>query len=131
MENHRSCAQFDSSDHPVRSHECDKYLCRAEEFYEVFEAFDAQAKAAGLYRLTEGLWHDECGYRAVVCSTTDGVAIASVLQRRTDWYIAVESCVAKAAGSAFLTPQVEAFSLKFALQWVDIITRLYLKAIEL
>jgi hypothetical protein len=130
METHRSCAQSNGNDDSVRSHECDDYLCRAEEFYEVFEAFNVQAKATGFYRLTEGLWQEGCSYRLVECSTPDGTEIVRVLQRRFDWYIAVESCVAKAAGTEFFPSQLEAFSLKYALQWVDIFARLYLKAIE-
>lgn len=129
MENHRFCAQPDSSDDSVRSHECDEYLCRTEEFYEVFEAFDVQAKAAGLYRLTEGLWQEECGYRRVVCWTPDGVEIATVLQRNFEWYLAVNSCVAEAAGTESCTSHLQVFGLTYALQWVDIVARLYLKAV--
>jgi hypothetical protein len=129
METHRSCARPDSNDDFVRSHECDDYLCRAEEFYEVLEAFDVQAKAAGLYCLTEGPWQEECGYRLVVCSTPDGVEIASVLQRKFDWYVVVNPCVTKASGTDFFASHLGALGLRYALQWVDIFARLYLKAI--
>lgn len=128
MENHRSCAQPNSSNDPSRSHECDNYLCGADKFYEVFEAFEVQAEAAGLYRLTEGVWQEECGCRLVVCSTFDGVEIASVLQHKLEWYLAVNSRVAKAAGTDYYTSHLQAFSLTSALRWVDIVARLYFKA---
>lgn len=130
MENHRLCAQTDPTEGCHRGHDFLNVLCSDEAFHHVFDGYALRGRSEGLYRLTDRRIEECCAGRSIICRGVDGAEILWAVQSSDRWVVtALMDFIRRADAPGDFAATFLANDLHRALGWVDILARLYAKAV--